>query len=134
MQNAKESVGSATKVRGAKPPKFPRPANKIAKTTKTSKLTKIEQLEQALARKNRATIAVLERKLGWQKHTVRAAISRLRKAGAAIVTGKNAKTGETVYRLEKASRADPTSSDERSKAFSTGTATAAGIGTTAEAA
>jgi biotin operon repressor len=40
----------------------------------------------------------LEKELGWQSHTVRAAICGLRKNGVEIETGKT-KSGQTIYRL-----------------------------------
>lgn len=83
-----------------------------AKSAGSSKpASKIEQLQLALSRKAGASSLVLEHKLGWQKHTIRAAISRLRKAGADIATEKNTKTGETVYRLKPAAIPDSENSD-----------------------
>ena len=41
---------------------------------------------------------IVER-LGWQAHTVRAALSGLRKQGFEIKTAKSRKTGETVYSI-----------------------------------
>jgi hypothetical protein len=44
---------------------------------------------------------VLSERLGWQAHTVRAALSGLRKQGHQILATKAAKTGEAVYQVVK---------------------------------
>ncbi len=46
--------------------------------------TKTARLEALLSRARGATLAQLQKELGWQPHTVRAAVSRLRKAGHTI--------------------------------------------------
>jgi predicted ArsR family transcriptional regulator len=46
-------------------------------------------------------ISVLTERLGWQAHTVRAALSGLRKQGYQILATKAPKTGEAVYQLVK---------------------------------
>lgn len=48
------------------------------------KQTRETQLRKLLARKSGATLAQIRNALGWQPHTARAAISRLRKAGTEI--------------------------------------------------
>ncbi|SHK57610.1 Protein of unknown function [Shimia gijangensis] len=55
----------------------PRPS-KLAGRTKSGELCKL------LSRRSGATVAQLQSKLDWQPHTIRAAISRLRKAGVTI--------------------------------------------------
>ena len=59
-----------------------------AGTTKPSKskpmLTRESQLRKLLSRKSGATTFQIQKALGWQPHTARAAISRLRKTGAEI--------------------------------------------------
>lgn len=50
-----------------------------------------------LSRSAGATIAHLVGILGWQPHTIRAALTRLRQRGYAVAQEKN-RTGETVYR------------------------------------
>ncbi|MBO6791887.1 MAG: DUF3489 domain-containing protein, partial [Dinoroseobacter sp.] len=42
--------------------------------------------------------------LGWQPHSLRAAISRLRKSGVEIETRQTAKGDATLYRLRSASK------------------------------
>ena len=49
-----------------------------------SKQTREEQLRKLLTRKSGATIAQIQKTMGWQPHTARAAISRLRKSGSEI--------------------------------------------------
>ena len=46
-----------------------------------------------------ARVSVIVNRLGWQAHTVRAALSGLRKQGLEITTSKSSKTGETVYSI-----------------------------------
>jgi hypothetical protein len=55
-----------------------------------------------LRRPSGASVAELVRLLGWQPHTVRAAITGLRQKGHAISRSKG-EAGETVYRAEAAS-------------------------------
>jgi biotin operon repressor len=59
--------------------------------------TKASRLRRMLRRKGGVSIEVLQEDLGWQAHTVRAAISRLRKGGETVVCqqGKNG----AVYRI-----------------------------------
>ncbi len=59
---------------------------------------KQENLLRLVSRKNGSRIIQLEKELGWQSHTVRAAICGLRKLGIEIDTGKT-KSGQTIYRL-----------------------------------
>tara|TARA_B100000678_G_scaffold291620_1_gene309907 strand:- start:5529 stop:5768 length:240 start_codon:yes stop_codon:yes gene_type:complete len=53
-----------------------------AKTDKPK--TKLEQLCAALRWKSGRTLAELSEKFGWQPHTTRAALTRLRQAGHSI--------------------------------------------------
>lgn len=59
--------------------------------------TKKAKLEALLARARGATLAQLHKELGWQPHTVRAAISGLRKAGHTIDLEE--RNGRKAYRL-----------------------------------
>lgn len=61
--------------------------------------TKRDRLCALLCRKGGVSIGVLQKELDWQPHTVRAAISGLRKAGE-IVEFSPGKTGAT-YRIVK---------------------------------
>lgn len=73
-------------------------------TTKTTKAkpcsTKLDTILKHLNSKNGATLATLKKATGWQPHSVRAALTGLRKKGHAIERSKNAK-GVTVYRVAK---------------------------------
>jgi len=61
--------------------------------------TKLASLASALAGRG-TTIAKLEEKLGWQPHTVRAAMTRLRRRGYVITRTVSKKTGVSSFRLE----------------------------------
>ncbi|MEM0948179.1 MAG: DUF3489 domain-containing protein [Pseudomonadota bacterium] len=61
------------------------------------RITKKVRLETLLARTRGATLAQLQKELGWQPHSVRAAISGLRKAGRSIELRES--NGRKVYRL-----------------------------------
>ena len=76
-----------------------KPATKSAAGGQTDKrrATKGDQLIQLLKARSGCDIAALSAKLGWQPHTTRAALSRLRKAGYAIE--KLGKHGGSRYRV-----------------------------------
>jgi predicted dithiol-disulfide oxidoreductase (DUF899 family) len=59
--------------------------------------SKKEQLLVLIAKPSGAKISVLTERLGWQAHTVRAALSGLRKRGYQVLATKAPKTGEAVY-------------------------------------
>ena len=63
--------------------------------------SKTARLEAMLRRQKGATQKQLEASLGWQPHTVRAAISRLRKAGAEVTLDRSART--PTYRIDSGS-------------------------------
>ena len=67
-----------------------------AKMTAASK-SKKAHLEGLLGRTRGATIGQLQKALGWQPHTIRAAISRLRKDGTEITLDRSGKT--PAYRM-----------------------------------
>ena len=62
----------------------------------SAKPTKIETILKLLRRPNGASIAQLQKTAGWQLHSMRAALTGLRKKGHAIERGKDAK-GVTRY-------------------------------------
>jgi predicted ArsR family transcriptional regulator len=68
----------------------PRPSGNAAASKKA-------KLEALLARARGATLSQLKEELGWQPHTVRAAISGLRKAGHTIELEEM--KGRKTYRL-----------------------------------
>ena len=75
---------------------------RVAKPVKSGKRgakTKREQLVTLLSKPNGARISTITQKLKWQAHTVRAAISGLRKQDHEVVTSKSRKTGELVYTI-----------------------------------
>ncbi len=65
---------------------------------KEKRRTKATQVEAMLARKSGATLEQLCEATGWQSHTCRAFLSRLRKKGREVVR-ETSKGGKTVYRL-----------------------------------
>ena len=73
-------------------------------TTRTAKpiagKSKKAQLEGLLARPRGATMVQIEKNLGWQPHTIRAAISRLRKDGAEVSLDRSGRTPS--YRIIRA--------------------------------
>ena len=73
--------------------KLPHPDGKAKSAAKSKK----DQLIGLLSKPNGARVSVLVERLGWQPHTVRAALSGLRKQGFEVATSKSAKTGETIY-------------------------------------
>ncbi len=67
-----------------------------------TKTTKTDAVIRLLRRSSGATIAQIQKATGWQPHSVRAALTGLRKKGHDVQRDKNAK-GVTVYRITKAS-------------------------------
>ena len=83
------------------------PASTISPTPKPDrkrprKGTKIDAIIRLLSRPSGANIAELQKATGWQPHSVRAALTGLRKKGLDVRREKNAK-GVTVYRASEAS-------------------------------
>ena len=58
---------------------------------------KTESILKLMRRKQGATIEALREATGWQPHSVRAALTGLRKKGIDVARDKNGK-GETIYR------------------------------------
>lgn len=81
------------KPRAAIKPKSAGSGKKAAPTSKK------DQLVALLSKPNGARISVIAERLGWQTHTVRAALSGLRKQGVEVAASKSPKTGETVYAI-----------------------------------
>jgi len=73
----------------------------MSKSTSTPpRETKTAILRKLLSRKAGADLAALQTATGWQPHSVRAALSGLRKAGYTIDRADPAKLGDcTVYRI-----------------------------------
>jgi len=80
----------------------PRAARGVSRPNsgKAGAKSKQDQLIAFLSKPNGARISVIIERLGWQAHTVRAAVSGLRKRGFEIATSKSAKTGEIVYAIK----------------------------------
>lgn len=74
----------------------PRESRKPARDAKPG--TKQAKLIRLLRRGRGASVAELQRQLGWQPHTVRAALTGLRKKGLEIARTK-ADRGATIYRI-----------------------------------
>ena len=66
-----------------------------------AKITKTDSVIRLLRRASGATIAQLQKATGWQPHSVRAALTGLRKKGHDVQRDKNAR-GVSVYRITKA--------------------------------
>lgn len=71
-----------------------------AGASKLGTKSKQDQLIALLSKPNGTRISIIIERLGWQAHTVRAAVSGLRKRGFEIATSKSAKTGEIVYAIK----------------------------------
>ena len=74
----------------------------IARATKTNapRETKTAQIIKLLSRKAGADLPALQKATGWQPHSVRAALSGLRKAGYTIERMANPKPdGQAIYRI-----------------------------------
>ena len=69
-----------------------------SKSTKGSKTTKAQTVEKMLRRPSGATLAQLQKATGWQPHSVRAAMSGLRKRGVAVTRTREG-TAPSVYRI-----------------------------------
>ena len=82
-------------------------ANEVLPSAAKPKPTesKKARLQALLARPKGATLAQLEQDLGWQPHTVRAAISGLRKGGAEVTLDRDGKVPS--YRITAPTSAEP---------------------------
>ena len=67
-----------------------------------SKQTKIAKLQILLERPSGARLDALCKATGWQTHSVRAALSGLRKAGHEIERAKGKNGARSVYRIIQA--------------------------------
>ena len=64
-----------------------------------TRVTKKAQLIRMLQSKTGSDIAALSKKLGWQTHTTRVALTGLRKAGFEIAATKSENGKPTLYRI-----------------------------------
>ena len=68
--------------------------------SKKPAVTKAAIVKRLLSRKSGANLAALQDATGWQPHSVRAALSTLRKAGYTIEkTAPKSEGGQPVYHL-----------------------------------
>lgn len=65
-----------------------------------AKLTKTLTILKLVSRPKGASIAELKKAVGWKDHSIRTALTGLRKKGQDVQRDKNAK-GVTVYRISK---------------------------------
>ena len=70
-----------------------------ARTAPPKTPTKVDELIRLLWAKSGGDVATLIAALGWQPHTVRAAITGLRKAGHVVVASRPAGGGALRYRI-----------------------------------
>ncbi|WJH39071.1 DUF3489 domain-containing protein [Aliirhizobium terrae] len=94
-----ENVSDIAPVAGAAILRSPLKAAALKANRRPATKSKRNQLLALIAKPAGTKISVLTERLGWQAHTVRAALSRLRKQGHSILATKAPKTGEAVYRL-----------------------------------
>jgi hypothetical protein len=66
----------------------------------TVKFTKRDAIAKLLARPQGATVEQLQKVTGWQPHSVRAALTRLRHEAYEVSRGVNTK-GVTVYKIAR---------------------------------
>ena len=66
-----------------------------------AKTTKTDAVIRFLRRTSGATIAQIQKATGWKPHSVRAALTGLRKKGHDVQRGKDTK-GVTTYRITQA--------------------------------
>ena len=67
----------------------------------TIKTTKQDAVIKLLKRRQGATVDQIQQATSWQPHSVRAALTGLRRKGHGIARGKNAK-GVTIYKIAEA--------------------------------
>jgi biotin operon repressor len=68
-------------------------------TTNSATLNKSDQLVAMLKKPNGTRVSLIGEKLDWQAHTVRAAISGLRRKGFEVSRTNAKKSGEAVYAI-----------------------------------
>ncbi|OYX44549.1 MAG: hypothetical protein B7Z02_04960 [Rhodobacterales bacterium 32-67-9] len=71
-------------------------------TTHAKRVTKKDQLIRMLGTASGADVATISSKLGWQAHTVQAALTGLRKAGHAVTAEKPGQGKPSRYRIHAA--------------------------------
>lgn len=94
-----ENVSDAASNAGSVTQQTPLTAMTAKSSQRPTTKSKKDQLLALVAKPAGAKVSLLTERLGWQAHTVRAAISGLRKQGHLVLATKAQKTGEAVYRL-----------------------------------
>lgn len=91
--------------------------NTITKRSLPQKrISKKQQLVKLLSKPNGIRAVVLQDKFGWQAHSLRAAISGLRKDGYSIVRANSSGTGGTLYSIADTDVAvNPSNTTKRAK-------------------
>jgi hypothetical protein len=84
-------------------PQHPQLAASAATLLPEQKQTKKQQLQAFLEQEDGASLLVLQTTFGWQPHTVRAAISGLRKAGHTVIYTSS--PSGPIYRIAQAASA-----------------------------
>lgn len=92
------SIGPPTEEADSPPVVVPKSAKRKAGSPRKLP-TKQAQLIRLLSRKHGADLTTLASALGWQPHTTRAALSRLRKAGHVLRAERTASDKPLRYRL-----------------------------------
>ena len=98
---ATETPVAAKLSRAAKPTRTATPAV-VPTSTAAPRVSKVTLIENLVRRAEGANLAELVAATGWQQHSVRAALSGLRKAGHSLLRDRNAE-GESRYRIGEAS-------------------------------
>ena len=68
-------------------------------TQKSKPRTKKDQLIRMLSRKSGVDVPTISERLGWQPHTTRAALSRLRTSGFELTSEKPGNGQSSRYRI-----------------------------------
>ena len=96
-QNDKQT--SVNTKHAATPPGHRRRKSKVTVPGRKSRSPSTQStIEKLLKRKSGANLAQLMTATGWQSHSLRAALSRLRKAGVAVISAQNKKRVR-IYRI-----------------------------------
>ena len=99
---------------GNVPPEFPFLESYTPELRSAKPNTKLATIVILVGRKSGASISALTKATGWQPHTTRAALTRLRKRGYRIARQRT-KSGESVYRLGKPASSHATAKGTRPK-------------------
>ncbi|WP_413868150.1 DUF3489 domain-containing protein [Albidovulum sp.] len=96
----------------------------LAAATAERRPTKALHLREMLARENGASLAQMMEATGWQAHTVRAALSGLRKSGLTLDRTRHGQ--DTIYRIVASDAGDAVPAKAKSRKHGTGSPASAG--------